>query len=143
VATVGDLANIPLFDALSESELEELASWFDVQSVGEGVKLAAEGASGYSFYVLVDGSATVTAADETVATYAPGDFFGEMAILGGTRRNATVTTTSPSKVLVMFGTEFRRLEQTQPAIAAHLESVMRQRQEELSQLRSGADESHS
>jgi len=140
VATVGDLANIPLFDSLSESDLEELANWFDLQTVGDGVKLTSEGAEGYSFYVLIEGTAVVTAENETVADYVPGDFFGEMAILGGTRRNATVTTTSRARLLFMFGTEFRRLEQRQPAIAARLEEVMRQRQEELLQLRQGASE---
>ena len=138
MANVDDLANIPLFDSLSESDLEELANWFDVQTVGESAHLTIEGADGYSFYVLIEGTAVVTAEDATVATYAPGDFFGEMAILGGTRRNATVTTTSPARLLFMFGTEFRRLEQAQPAIAARLEAVMRQRQEELLQLRQGA-----
>jgi CRP-like cAMP-binding protein len=140
VATVDDLANIPLFDSISESDLEELANWFDVQTVGDGAKLTIEGADGYSFYVLIEGTAVVTAEDATVANYAPGDFFGEMAILGGTRRNATVTTTSPARLLFMFGTEFRRLEQAQPAIAARLEEVMRQRQEELVKLRQGASE---
>jgi CRP-like cAMP-binding protein len=120
---------------LSSSELEELASRFDVLTVGEGAKLTSEGASGYSFYVLIEGSAVVTAENEVVATYQPGDFFGEMAILGSGRRTATVTTTSPSRLLAMFGTEFRRMEHSQPAIAAQLETVMRQRQEELLKLR--------
>jgi CRP-like cAMP-binding protein len=137
VATADDLANIPLFDSLSESDLHELATWFDVQTVGDGVKLMSEGSAGYSFYVLVEGTAVVTADGEAVATYAPGDFFGEMAILGGGRRSATVTTTAPARLLVMFGTEFRRLEQTQPAIAARLEAVMRQRHEELLRQRAG------
>ena len=139
MATVDDLANIPLFDSLSESDLEELATWFDVQTVGDGAKLTIEGGAGYSFYVLIEGTAVVTAEDATVATYVPGDFFGEMAILGGTRRNATVTTTSPARLLFMFGTEFRRLEKAQPAIAARLEAVMRQRQGELLQLRQGSN----
>jgi len=135
MAGADDLADIPLFDSLSEEELEQLAGWFELKTVSEGVKLASEGAAGYSFYVLVDGSAVVTAEDEDVATYGPGDFFGEMAILGDGRRSATVTTTSPATLLVMFGTEFRSLQQSQPAIAAQLEKAMRQRQEELLQLR--------
>lgn len=140
MAALDDLANVPLFDALSESDLGKLATWFDVRTVGGGVKLVSEGDAGYSFYVLVEGTAVVTSEDATVAAYGPGDFFGETAILGGGRRNATVTTTSPARLLVMFGTEFRRLEQEQPAIAARLEAVMRQRQEELLQLRQGAGE---
>jgi CRP-like cAMP-binding protein len=141
MATVDDLANVPLFESLSSSELEELASRFDVLTVSEGAKLTSEGASGYSFYVLIEGSAVVTAENEVVATYVPGDFFGEMAILGSGRRSATVTTTSPSRLLAMFGTEFRRMEQSQPAIAAQLETVTQQRQEELLKLRSSANES--
>lgn len=141
MAAVEDLANVPLFESLSAGELEEVAPWFEVQTVSEGVDLASEGASGYSFYVLIEGSAVVTFENETVATYRPGDFFGEMAILGGTRRRATVTTTSPSRVLSMFGTEFRRLEQSQPKIAAQLEAVMRQRDEELLGISADAPES--
>jgi CRP-like cAMP-binding protein len=141
VATSDDLANVPLFDSLSSSELEELASRFDVLTFSEGVKLTSEGASGYSFFVLIEGSAVVTAENEVVATYMPGDFFGEMAILGGGRRTATVTTTSPSRLLAMFGTEFRRMEDSQPAIAAQLETVMRQRQEELLKRRAHPNES--
>ena len=106
--------------------------------MSEGVRLASEGAAGYSFFVLVEGSAVVTVGDETVATYAPGDFFGEMAIAGEGRRNATVTTTSPARVLTLFGTDFRRLQQARPEIAAQLESAMRQREQELLALRSDA-----
>jgi CRP-like cAMP-binding protein len=43
------------------------------------------------------------------------------------RRSATVTTTSPAELLVMFGSDFRRLEQEQPEIAARIEAAMRQR----------------
>ena|SRR5579862_4801778 len=141
MASADDLGNVPLFDGLSGDELEQLATWFEVKTVSEGVKLASEGAAGYSFYVLVAGTAVVAVDDEAVATYGPGDFFGEMAILAGTRRNATVTTTSPATVLVMFGTEFRQLEESQPGIAARLEAAVRQRQEELQQLKSGSTES--
>jgi CRP-like cAMP-binding protein len=136
MATVDDLAGVPLFESLSDDERGELAGWFDVQNVGEGVRLAGEGASGYSFYVLVEGGAVVTSEGVTVATYAPGDFFGEMAILGDGRRTATVTTTSPAKILVLFGTDFRELQQAHPAIAAHLEEAAQKRQAELSQIRS-------
>jgi CRP-like cAMP-binding protein len=135
-----DLAGIPLFDALSDGERAELAPMFEVKTVSEGVRLASEGASGYSFFVLAEGTAVVTVDDEAVATYAPGDFFGEMAILGDGRRTATVTTTSPAKVLSLFGTEFRRLQQSQPAVADRLAQAMRERRTELQELRSGASE---
>ena len=124
-----ELKTVPLFASLNEEDLRELASWFDEQACSEGVCLTGEGAGGYSFFVLVDGSAAVTADGHELATLGPGDFFGEIAILGGGRRSATVTTTSPAKLLVMFGTEFRQLQQAQPGIAARIEAAMQQRLE--------------
>ena len=62
-----------------------------------------------------------------VAQLGPGDFFGEMALLGDGRRRATVTTSSPARALVLFGTEFRRLEQDHPHIAEQIETAMRDR----------------
>ena len=139
MATVYDLTGVPLFEPLSSDELAELANWFDVRTAPEGMSLAGEGDSGYSFYVILEGEVLVTVDGATVATLGPGDFFGEMAILGGGRRNATVTTTTPSRLLVMFGTDFRRLQQEHPEIAARLEDVTQKRQEELSQLRSASE----
>jgi CRP/FNR family cyclic AMP-dependent transcriptional regulator len=86
-----------------------------------------EGAPGYTFFVLTDGTAEVTSEGVTVATLGPGDFFGEIAILGGGRRTATVTSASPARLLVMFGTEFRQLEAAHPEIAAHITEAMQAR----------------
>jgi CRP-like cAMP-binding protein len=121
------LASIPLFADLDDDSLQQIARWFDPRSVSEGVVLAGEGASGYSFYVLREGGASVTHDGAVVAQLGPGDFFGESAIMGGGRRNATVTITEPSQVLVMFGTEFRRLQQLHPEIAAAIDDAAQQR----------------
>ena len=129
VASAAQLASIPLFESLSVSDLHELAGWFDVQEASEGVRLTGEGAAGYSFYLLLEGTAAVDADGSTLAELGPGDFFGEMAILGGGRRMATVTTTSPAKLLFMFGTEFRRLQAAQPDVAARIEEAVRRRLE--------------
>lgn len=125
--TAADLERIPLFASLSESELEELAEWFEVKSTGADTQLIGEGAGGYSFFALADGGARVTANDNEIATLGPGDCFGEMALLGGGRRTASVTTTSPTTVYVMFGTEFRRLEQSHPEVVARIKELMRER----------------
>jgi voltage-gated potassium channel len=124
--TADDLAGIPLFDTLEPDERTTIAPWFELQNVSPGVKLTGEGASGYSFYVLKDGTASVTINGLEVRTLGPGDFFGELAILGDGRRTATVTTDSPSQVLVLFGTEFRQLQQEYPETAARIESALRE-----------------
>jgi CRP-like cAMP-binding protein len=129
MVSADELSAIPLLSSLSDSDLQQLAPWFEVRSASPGVQLTEEGAAGYSFFILLEGTALVTCEGAELATYGPGDFFGEIAILGDGRRTATVTTTSPAKLLFMFGTEFRRLQATHAEIAARLEAAMRQRVE--------------
>jgi CRP-like cAMP-binding protein len=124
--TEDDLAGIPLFDTLEPDERAAIARWFELEDVSPGVKLTGEGASGYSFYVLRGGAATVSIDGSEVRTLAPGDFFGELALLGDGRRTATVTTVAPSQVLVLFGTEFRQIQQEYPEIAERIESGLRE-----------------
>jgi CRP-like cAMP-binding protein len=125
-ATADDLVGIPLFDTLDADGRAAIAPWFELEDVSPGVKLIGEGASGYSFFVLRAGTATVTINGIEVRTLGAGDFFGELAILGDGQRTATVTAASPSQVLVLFGTEFRQLQQEHPEIAATIESNLRE-----------------
>src|SRR5215469_15803728 len=125
--TAADLARIPLFECLNESQLAELAPAFETKSISAGTRLIGEGAVGYSFFVLADGQASVTIDGAEVAALDTGDCFGEVAILDSGRRTATVTTMAPSTVYVMFGTEFRRLQQDHPEVASQLEELMRKR----------------
>jgi CPA1 family monovalent cation:H+ antiporter len=126
VATPDDFAGISLFDSLDATARETIAPWFELSDVSPDVKLIGEGASGYSFFVLREGTATVSIDDAEVRTLVPGDFFGELALLGDGQRTATVTTASPSQVLVLFGTEFRRLQQEYPELAVQIESALRE-----------------
>jgi CRP-like cAMP-binding protein len=130
-ADASDLTAVPLFAPLSETELAEMAGFFEVKLVGSGVRLVGEGATGYSFFVVRDGELAVTADGKEVASLGPGDFFGEMALLGSGRRKATVTTTSPACVLVLFGTDFRLLQEHHPGIARQIEDAMLKRLEQL------------
>lgn len=124
-ATADDLTGIPLFDTLETEERAALAPWFELEAVSADVRLTGEGAPGYSFFVLREGTATVSIDNIEARTLGRGDFFGELALLGEGRRTATVTTDSPSRVLVLFGTEFRRLQQEFPELAAQIESNLR------------------
>ena len=126
-AAAEDLAGIPLFDMLAPDERASIAPWFELEYVSPGVNLTGEGASGYSFFVLQEGAATVTINGIEVRTLGPGDFFGELALLATGRRTATVTTTKPSRLLVLFGNDFTRLRAQYPAIAAELEVTVEER----------------
>ena len=125
-AAADDLAGIPLFDTLEPAEREAIAPWFELEHVSPGMKLTGEGAAGYSFFVLREGTATVSIDGDEIRTLVAGDFFGELALLGDGRRTATVTAASPSRVLVLFGTEFRRLQREHPELAERIESGLRE-----------------
>ena len=125
--TPEDLQAVPLFVSLSNDELQVLAPLFEVQQTDVGRRLTGEGAPGYSFFVLREGTASVTVDGTEIATLDTGDVFGEAAILGNGRRTATVTTTSPARLFVLYGTEFRLMQQQFPDKAAQIEVLMRQR----------------
>ena len=125
--TAADLERIPLFASLSESDREELAASFEVKSTAAETQLIEERTGGYSFFALAEGQARVSIDDGEVGGLNPGDCFGEMALLGDGRRSASVTTTTPATVYVMFGTEFRRLEQSHPEVVGQIRAMMRER----------------
>lgn len=127
MASVDDVAGVPLFESLDEDQQRQVASWFHVENAGAGTRLIGEGCHGYTFFVLTEGTAVVTADGEALSSLGPGDYFGEVAILGGGRRTATVTSTSEVRLLVMFGTEFRQLEAAHPEIASRLTEAMQAR----------------
>ena len=83
--------------------------------------------AGYAFYVLDQGQVSVSHEGQVLRTLGPGDFFGEIAILGGGRRTASVTATGPTTVWKLFGTSFRELEKIRPDISEALQEAMRQR----------------
>ena len=112
-----------LFAGLEPAELEQLASWFDVEERAAGASLTRQGASGYAFFVLREGTATVIQDDEEIRQLGPGDFFGELSIIGDGHRTATVKATSHVTVWSMFGTRFRSLEQQFPDLAERIRTA--------------------
>ena len=107
-AKVDLIRRVPLFAECSNRELGEIASLADELSLPAGRKLAAEGAAGHEFVVLVEGAAEVERGGRVVNRLAAGDFLGEIALVTGRKRTATVTTTEPSRLLVLTAPAFRR-----------------------------------
>jgi CRP/FNR family transcriptional regulator, cyclic AMP receptor protein len=118
---------VSLFSTLSADELAALGGKFEERQVRAGTRLTTEGASGYSFFVIENGTVEVERDGTIVNTLGPGDFFGETAILSGERRNATITAASEVDLLVLFGTEFRILERDWPAVASTISAKMAER----------------
>jgi CRP/FNR family transcriptional regulator, cyclic AMP receptor protein len=121
------IKRVPLFGSVSRAELEQIASIADEIDLPEGKELIVEGDTGREFFVLVEGTADVERGGKKVASIGPGDFFGEIALIAKTPRNATVRTTSPARALVITDRAFRRLLEDSPAIAVGVLGVLAER----------------
>jgi CRP-like cAMP-binding protein len=110
------IRKVPLFTHCTRNELAELTKIADEIDVPEGKELTREGDRGREFFVLLEGNATVKQGSRKVNTLGPGDFFGEIALVSRSPRTATVTTTTPARLLVITATSFKSLLEHQPQI---------------------------
>ena len=121
------LAQVRLFHSCRAEELDRLASVTTELDVPPGQVLCREGQAGHEFFVVVEGQARVTMRERELATLGPGSFFGEMALLDGGPRIATVTAATPMKLLVLHRREFRHLLGRGPTVVTEVLSVVGER----------------
>jgi CRP/FNR family cyclic AMP-dependent transcriptional regulator len=110
------IKRVPLFEDCSKSELRQIAETADEIDVPAGTTLTKEGASGKEFVVIVEGAAVVRRRGRKINTLGSGDFLGEIALVAGTPRTATVETTEPTRALVLTASAFRSLMRRVPTI---------------------------
>jgi len=110
------LERVPLFERCSKRELVEIAGLADEVTLAAGRKLTREGTSGKEFVVIVEGSAEVRRKGRRVNSLRSGDFLGEIALVTGMPRTATVTTTATTRVLVITAPAFRGLLRRMPSL---------------------------
>ena len=111
------LKNVPLFAGCSKAELQRIASLADELDLAEGATLIREGERGREFIVVADGTVRVTRNGRKVRDLGAGDFIGEIALVADVPRTATVTATSPVRLLVVTDRAFRGLLEQMPSIA--------------------------
>jgi CRP/FNR family cyclic AMP-dependent transcriptional regulator len=116
-AKVELLRGVPLFAGCSKSELQRIASLADELDLGEGATLIREGERGREFIVVAEGSVRVTRNGKTLRDLGSGDFIGEIALVADVPRTATVTATSPVRLLVVTDRAFRSVLEQMPSIA--------------------------
>jgi CRP/FNR family cyclic AMP-dependent transcriptional regulator len=121
------IESIPLFSGLNRKERKAIAPRADEIDLPEGRALVREGEWAYEFFAIVDGTAEVRRGEQLLAELGPGDFFGEMGLMEDTRRNATVTATSPITVVVMTAQAFRHTARELPSVAAKIRSAIEER----------------
>jgi CRP/FNR family transcriptional regulator, cyclic AMP receptor protein len=121
------LKRVPLFAGCSKRELGEIASVADELDLPTARDLTKEGSTGREFVVLVEGEADVLRKGRLVAGLGPGDFVGEIALVTGRPRTATVRTRGPARVLVLTTSGFRTLMRDVPSIQAKVLTALAQR----------------
>lgn len=127
------LAQIHLFRSCSKRELQTIAKASDETTVEAGRVLVEEGSPGHECYVILEGSATVKRNGRKVATLEPGSQFGELALLDGGPRTATVVAETPMKVLVLGQREFAAVLDEVPGLAHKIMASLAGRIRELDQ----------
>ena len=124
------LAEVPLFAACSNKELQKIAKASDEVAIEAGRVLVEQDTIGREAYVVIEGEASVKRGTRRLAKIGPGGHFGELALLDGGPRTATVVADTPMKVLVLGQREFSGLLDEVPGLAhkvlANLASQIRE-----------------
>jgi CRP/FNR family cyclic AMP-dependent transcriptional regulator len=114
---VEHLGSVPIFEGCSKKDLQTIARQVREISHEAGYVVATEGDPGAGLFVIADGEADVSIGGKRVNHLKAGDFFGEMALLDGGPRTATVTATTPITLYALTEWVFRGLLAEHPTIA--------------------------
>jgi CRP/FNR family cyclic AMP-dependent transcriptional regulator len=118
------LQQVPLFADLERRELSQIAQTLKERTFPAGHTVASEGEQGVGFFVIEEGEANVTIGGEQRGRLGPGDYFGEVALIAGSDRTATVTADTELRCLGMTFWDFRPLVEENGQIAWKLLQAM-------------------
>ena len=121
------ISRVPLFAKCSKRDLQKIASVADEIDLPEGRQLTREGERGREFFVLLEGAADVRQKGRKLRTLGEGDFLGEIALVSKTPRTATVTTTAPTRALVITDQAFGSLVRNSPQIQSGIVEALAER----------------
>lgn len=111
------IASVPLFAGLDRRDLERIANSFKERRFSAGSTLASEGRSGAGFFIITDGTATVTVGGDARGSLGPGDYFGEIALIDDGARSATITAETDMTTYGLTAWEFRPVVEADGRIA--------------------------
>jgi CRP-like cAMP-binding protein len=123
---IDHLKVIPLFSSLSEKALNTVAVFATETSVSSGKRLVHEGDYSYDLIVIESGTADVIKGGEVIGSLGPGDVFGEMGLLAGSKRMADVIATSSMRLITLTKYDLKRISDE---VGDQLQSLVEQRQQ--------------
>jgi CRP/FNR family transcriptional regulator, cyclic AMP receptor protein len=121
------LGQVPLFTACSQAELRSIARLGTRISAEPGAILTAQGKPGSEFFLVLEGTATCKVGRREVRKFKSGNYFGELALLHGGYRSATVEAVTPMELLVLDAREFRSMVLENPTVALKVLSRLAER----------------
>lgn len=130
-ATLDALANVPLFKNLNRRSLSRLEKFVRERHFEPGSTVFEEGDEGVGFYLITKGRVEATRAGTKLNELGAGDFFGEMALLDGHRRSATVKALEPTDTLALMRADFIAEVKNSPDIAIEMLEVLSRRVRDL------------
>jgi CRP-like cAMP-binding protein len=114
------LEAVPLFEGLSHKQLRKVADLADVARFMAGATLVKQGEIGDSFYVVLTGQARVVANERTLNHLLPGDHFGEISLLDGGPRSASVVAETEMTLVIITQKDFLAMLSKDPEITVCL-----------------------
>ena len=124
---VAQLRQIPLFSDATDAELTKLGDSAESVQFSERVEIIREGDPSSALLAIEEGTAEVTRGGEHVADLGPGDVFGEAGVLNDALRNATVTATSPLRLIILGQFEVQGLRERAPEIYSRIAKLAEER----------------
>lgn len=114
------LGYVPLFRDLPKRHLKQLASLCDVAEYMPDAPIVKEGEPGDAFFVVLKGQAKVTVHNRFVQRLLPGDHFGEIAVLDGGERTATVRSETPMQLVILTRRDLMKALKADPSLSVNL-----------------------
>ncbi len=118
--TIERIRSVPLFSDFGDKELQRVAAIAKEVEFPAGKVIAKQGESGVGFHMIVDGEATVSVEGIEHAKLGPGSYFGEISLIDGGPRSATVTATTDLKTVSVTSWDFNVLLDQFPELARQL-----------------------
>jgi CRP/FNR family transcriptional regulator, cyclic AMP receptor protein len=121
------LEQVPLLEELTKRDRHELARGMRERTFHPGQEIVVEGKRGVGFFIILDGKAAVSIGGKLVDALGPGDYFGEMALLDGGARTATITADGELRCATMTSWDFKSFVIDHPKVAWAMLQTLAQR----------------
>lgn len=121
------LAQVPLFEGLSRRHLKKIAEHADEISFREKETIVEADQPGGTFFIIIEGEVKVMQKGRIIARAGPGEFFGEISLLDGGPRTASVVASTPVVAVRLFKSSFDKVVREEPGVAGKILAVVARR----------------